>query len=147
MNTFLTKDDYKGIITSDELEVITTDNEGELTNEQVRKKTENLAISKITKLIGERHDTNVIFSSTEQDRDDTIIEYTIYYTLYILHGSIAKKNVPEDRYEQYREARDFFKEVFEGNKTIPGLPLLSEGDNNLNEVYRFGGEESYPTGY
>ena len=147
MSTFLTKDDYKGIISSHELEVITTDEENILTNEAVRKKAENFAISKISKLIGSKYDTQAIYSTIGEHRDNTIIEYTIYYTLNMLYGKQAKKNVPEDIYDSYNEAKDFFTGIFEGEMTAIGLPLLPDDSEDSEDSHRFGNSEYDPSGY
>lgn len=143
MTRFLEKRDYKQFIGSDELETITTDDEGELTNDEIREQAEDTAQSKIEKWIGEVHDTELIYNTRGDERDKTMIEYTIYFTLYILYTKGSKKNVPEDRYDQYKEAFDMFKAVFEGDKTIKGLPLLS--DDTINNTYTWGSDELYPT--
>ena len=145
MSRFLEKTDYKQFIDNDELEIITTDEEGSLTSNQIREQVEDTAQSKIIKWIGEIHDTNTIFSTTGDTRDKTMIEYMIYFVLYILYARKAKKNVPEDRYDQYKEAFDMFKAVFKGEKTIKGLPLLD--DTQKNESHVIESDEPYSTDY
>ncbi|WP_299460588.1 hypothetical protein [uncultured Microscilla sp.] len=139
MSNFLTEDDYKGFISHHELTVITTDEEGRLSNEAVRKKAENSAISKIIHQIGGRYDTQAIFSTTGNERDDTIIEYTIYYTAKTLYSKSAKKIVPDDIYENYEEAKDFFNDIGKGVVNAIGLPLLpQDSSESLSEHIRFG---------
>lgn len=67
--------------------------------------------------------TDAAYFKAEDPRDPTIVEYSIYFTLYILFGSIAKRNVPEDRFEQYNEAKAFFNDI-KNDKITPGLPIL-----------------------
>ena len=60
----------------------------------------------------------------------TLVEYTLYFTLYILYGRVAKRAVPEDRYMQYKEARDFFKDV-QQDLVTPGWPLKIQNGKEL----------------
>jgi hypothetical protein len=121
---FVFDSDYEDIISSEELEVV-TDSDNEKLRQAERKATE-----KIKKYLLRKYDVDTLFTAineedagTENDtRDITLVEYTIYFTLYMLFTRIAKRNVPEDRYEQYKEARDFFKDV-QMDMITPGWPL------------------------
>lgn len=112
---FIQDEDYNTYINAEELEVITS---GDL---NIRRQAEKQAINKIKHLLSRQYDTDFIFSQTGTNRDATIVEYTIYFTLYILFGRIAKEKVPDDRYMQYKEAKDFF-ELLASDKINSHLP-------------------------
>ncbi len=125
MTAFVFDSDYEDIIGSEELEVIT---DGDMDN---LRNAERKAISKIKKYLLRKYDVDSLFTAINEvdagdevndTRDITLVEYTIYFTLYTLFTKIAKRNVPEDRYEQYKEARDFFKDV-QQDMITPGWPL------------------------
>jgi hypothetical protein len=125
MTAFVFDSDYEDIIGTEELEVITAGDTANL------RQAERKATAKIKKYLLRKYDVDALFlaineadaGDEENDtRDITLVEYTIYFTLYILFTKIAKRNVPEDRYEQYKEARDFFKDV-QQDMITPGWPL------------------------
>jgi hypothetical protein len=112
---FIEETDYATYINIEELAVITGG------NPNIRRQAEKQAISKIKHLLSRQYDVEEIFSQTGTNRDATIVEYTIYFTLYILFGRIAKEKVPDDRYMQYKEAKDFF-ELLASDKINSNLP-------------------------
>jgi hypothetical protein len=125
MTAFVFDSDYEDIIGAEELEVIT---DGDTAN---LRQAERKATAKIKKYLLRKYDVDALFMAINEadagdeendTRDITLVEYTIYFTLYILFTKIAKRNVPEDRYEQYKEARDFFKDV-QQDMITPGWPL------------------------
>lgn len=136
---FIHIEDYPDIIDSEELTVITRPTDAEImngeTSDSLRAKAERKAVSKVKKYLLRKYDVDTLFQAIEtaevggenDTRDITLVEYCIYFTLYILYTRIAKKNVPEDRYEQYKEARDFFKDV-QQDMVTPGWPLLTDGN-------------------
>lgn len=137
---FITDEDYNSIIDSQELIVI-TDN-----SLSTRQLAESQAISKIKHLLSGKFDTDAIFDAVGDDRDITVVEYTIYYTLYILFTKIAKVKVPADRYAQYREASDFFKAV--GSDLIQSnLPRKTATADNDFIDFKFGSDTPYTTTY
>jgi len=132
---FIHIEDYPDIIDSEELGVITAPTQVNLdageTADTLRAKAERKAVSKAKKYLLRKYDIDTLFQAietadvggTNDTRDETLVEYCIYFTLYILYTRIAKRNVPADRYEQYKEARDFFKDV-QLDMITPGWPLL-----------------------
>lgn len=125
---FIHTADYEPIIDTEELEVITG---GDVA---VRQQAENKAVEKARKFLLRQYDVDDLFTAIDEadvgtasdTRDLTLVEYSIYFTLYILYTRIAKRNVPEDRYEQYKEARQFFMDV-QRDLVTPGW------DQRLNE--------------
>ena len=122
---FIHTGDYSDIIDSEELDLITQESASILAS------AERKAVAKIQKYLLRKYNVDVLFQPIQDNdvgtsadiRDATLVEYAIYFTLYILYTRIAKRNVPEDRYEQYKEARDFFKDV-QQDMITPGWPLL-----------------------
>jgi len=112
---FIHEADYITYINTEELAVITGG------DPNIRRQAEKQAISKIKHLLSRQYDVEDIFSQTGSNRDATIVEYTIYFTLYILFGRIAKEKVPDDRYLQYKEAKDFFG-LLSSDKINSSLP-------------------------
>jgi len=112
---FIQDSDYLPFISTEELSVLTA---GDI---NLRRQAERQAITKISHLLSRQYDTDYIFSQVGTNRDATIVEYTIYFTLYILYGRIAKEKVPDDRYAQYKEAKDFF-ELLAADKINSHLP-------------------------
>jgi hypothetical protein len=105
--------DYRTVINDEELNFITGGDADTL------KTAERMAIGKVKKFVSARYDVDQMFvpvldtdAGTDNDiRDETLVEYCIYFVLYNLFTRIAKRQVPEDRFEQYKEARDFFRDV------------------------------------
>lgn len=116
---FLQDTDYESIISEEELGVICG---GDINK---RRKAETSAITKIRHRLSKQFDCDAIFDATGADRDETIIEYVIYYAIYILYSRIAKEKVPADRYMQYDEAREFFNLIAD-NKINSNLPRLKD---------------------
>lgn len=108
---FLKAEDFEALLTAGEFETLTGGNEA------TWRTAEAMAVSKIKHMIGARYDTDAMFTAQAAERDPTLVEYTAYFTLYILYTRIAKQKVPDDRYEQYREARDFFNALARGEIT------------------------------
>lgn len=144
---FIHTADYADIIDSEELDVITGPDLAVLAS------AERKAVSKVKKYLLRKYDTDALFEAIEDadvggeadTRDTTLVEYCIYFTLYILYTRIAKRNVPEDRYEQYKEAREFFKDV-QQDMITPGWPLLQdeEGETKSSGVRMWSGfDENY----
>jgi len=140
---FLHASDYEGIITTEELDVLTGEDPTKLAN------AERKAISKVKKFLLRKYKVDQLFApvsdsvaGTDGDsRDETLVEYTIYFALYILFGRIAKRKVPDDRYEQYREAREFFKDI-QQDMTTPDWPLkLDENGETLSPGIRMNSDE------
>lgn len=126
MAAFIFDSDYEDIITANELDTIT---EGD---PALLRAAERKAIAKVQKYLLRKYDINQLFVAIPEadagdlvndTRDITLVEYTIYFALFILFTKGAKRNVPEDRFQQYEEAREFFKDV-KDDLITPGWPLL-----------------------
>jgi hypothetical protein len=131
---FIQDSDYLPFINTEELSVLTA---GDI---NLRRQAERQAIVKISHLLSRQYDTDYIFSQVGTNRDATIVEYTIYFTLYILYGRIAKEKVPDDRYAQYKEAKDFF-ELLASDKINSHLPRKQDVFGSEEQpAIRFGGE-------
>lgn len=127
-------EDYQGIISQEELDVITG------SDSIKRQKAEKRAISKIKKWLGRQYNTELLFSQIGDDRDETLVEYTIYLALYILFANISKSKVPDDRYAQYEEAKKFFMACSKG-EIESGFPLRKDTDlNPTGDIMLFGSE-------
>ena len=130
---FLTTEDYEAFITEKELEAITG------LSEATRQKAETQAQAKITQYLLRQYDTVAIFSALDADRHVLIIEYMIYFTLFILFGRISKQQMSEVRSAQYMEAREFFEAVKNDEITtdFPRLPLTTD-EEEQNPAIRNG---------
>lgn len=113
----ITRDDYEQFISDEELDVITKQSSA------IRKKAEKSAIRKVKLLLSRQYDTDTIFAQVGNNRHDTIVEWTIYLTLYILYQRSSKDKVPDDRYEQYKEAMEGLKKIAKDKINTEGLPL------------------------
>lgn len=118
---FLTIADYAAFITTQELEAISG------LSSATRLQAEIQAQAKITQYLLRQYDTVAIFSATGEDRHILIIEYMVYFTLFILFGRISKQQMSEARSAQYMEAREFFEAVKNDEITtdFPRLPLTT----------------------
>lgn len=137
---FILPTDYDTVINSDELNVLTEGNNVTLLQ------AESMAINKIKHQLSSKFDTDAIFNAQGDARDLTIVEYTIYYTLYMLYTKIAKVKVPSDRYVQYKEAKDFFKAASEGTiQTNLPSKIATEIDDFID--FKFESDNPYETTY
>lgn len=137
---FIETNDYTPIIKTDELNVITG------SSVTTRQTAESMAINKIKHRLSKNYDVDAIFGATGSSRDLTIVEYTIYYTLYILYTSIARAKVPDDRFAQYQEAERFFKAVAE-DKISTNLPRKTATDTEDYIDFNFGSDTQYSVVY
>ena len=129
---FINLEDYEAIINQEELEVITAG------SSIIRQKAEKMAIDKVRKFLNRQYNVDMIFSKIGADRDATILEYTLYFTLYILYSRIAKDKVPDDRYAQYKEALHFF-ESLKKDEISTDLPRkVNEKGETEEDAVRFG---------
>lgn len=137
---FLIASDYDAIITTDELNVLTG------SSEATRQKAETFAESKVKHLLSNNYDTAAIFGATGSDRDNTVIEYMVYYTLYILYTKISKSKTPDDRYAQYQEAKKFFEGVA-ADKIATTLPRKTATETEDYVDFRIESNTAYETFY
>lgn len=129
---FIKLADYATIISDEELEVITAG------SSIIRRRAENMAIAKVGKFLNRQYNVDMIFSKIGADRDATILEYTIYFSLYILYSRIAKDKVPDDRFAQYQEAKEFF-DALRKDEISTDLPRKVDTEGKTEEdIVRFG---------
>ena len=129
---FIELEDYSPIISTEELTVISGN------DAIIRKKAEKMAIQKVSKYLARQYDVKTIFEQIGSARDSTILEYTMYFTLYILYSRIAKGKVPDDRYAQYTEAKEFLH-ALQRDEIDAQLPRLTNDKlEPENDRVRFG---------
>lgn len=139
--SFLTTDDYAPIVTTAELNAITGNSATD------RQKAEAMAINKIKHTLSRKFDTAAIFDAVGAARDVTVVEYTIYYTLYILYTRLSKSKVPDDRFAQYNEASKFFK-ALSSDQINSTLPRVADGSDSSDGIgFRFESSDAYGTFY
>jgi len=129
---FLSDEDYSPFITQEELNAISGN------NPLNRQKAESSAQSKISQYLQRQYDVEAIFGATGSDRHQTIIEYMVYFVIYILHSRVAKQQMSESRQQQYNEARDFLESVKNDEITTDFPRLLTPENDDLNPAVRGG---------
>jgi hypothetical protein len=134
---FLTLADYEQFITEEELNAVTT------FSNAVRLGAEAQAQAKIKQYLLRQYDTVAIFSATGTDRHIVIIEYMVYFTLFILFGRNSKRQMSEARHQQYMEARDFFESV-KNDEITTDFPRLLTPENEEQSPAVRGGSTTYP---
>ncbi|MDX2304621.1 MAG: hypothetical protein NW226_17565 [Microscillaceae bacterium] len=138
---FIELSDYQAIINDEELGVISNDNAS-----FEREKAEKMAMSKIREMLSRQIDIDHEFAKAGDNRNYTLIEYTIYFIIYILYTRIAKKNVPEDRTNQYYEAKEFFESIRDDKITSTLKRKGFEGAESSPAI-RFGSNKQRKHGY
>jgi hypothetical protein len=129
---FIELTDYQPIINNEELAVISNNN-----SNFERETAEKMAMSKIKEMLSRQIDIDYEYAQSGANRNLSLLEYTIYFTLYILYSRIAKAQVPEDRYEQYKEAKEWLKAIQEDKITSTLKRKLSD-DQEESPAVRFG---------
>jgi phage gp36-like protein len=129
---FLTRSDYDSVIQSEVFDSIID------YDDQIRVITETRVIQEMAGYLSARYDTQSIFSETGDDRNPVVVMYLVDMVLYHLHGRIAYNQVPEDRRERYRYAKEWLDGIRAGEINPPDLPVVPDG---ITDYVRFGGNE------
>jgi len=112
---FLTEDDYKTLITPDDLDIV------DQSDSAARSLAETMAQDQMTGYLNQRFDCDAIFSATEQDRSSEIIMRMMDIALYHMHSQLPGRMGLENRRLRYEDALKWLSEVAKGNIT-PVLP-------------------------
>ncbi len=60
-----------------------------------------------------------------------VVSYCVDITLFLLHGRINPRKIPELRKDAYEEAIDYFEMLKKGEESPPDLPFLEEGEEYI----------------
>jgi len=124
---FLSDEDYKTLITSDELDVI------QQSDEETRQAAETQTIEEISSYLRSRYNVAGVF--TGETRNAKIVQIACDLTIYTLLNSIPGRFVSDIRVKRRDDAIEWLKGVQKGI-IIPDLPLYDEEDSK-NPI-RFG---------
>jgi hypothetical protein len=134
--TFLTPEDVTTLIKDDMLgHIINSD-------EDILFKAEKIAVSQMRDSLRSRFDVDAIFSAEADERHHLVLMYTIDIMLYHVHSRINPRRIPALRIERYKEAKEWLKQILNGDLTPELPPILNEdGDEELgkNKVRHGGG--------
>lgn len=113
---FLTEDDFKTVIDSDQLTKVVGNNPS-LLGEAIL-----IAVDEMTSYLNNRYDVAVAFDTVGTDRNSFLVLRCADIALYHLYSRIAARNIPELRGIRYAEAIDWLKMVNKGNVHL-NLPI------------------------
>lgn len=124
---FLNDNDYKKQIRLWVKNIITYEDENVLHDAELA------AQAEMETYLVNRYDIQKIFDLEQEPkkRNALIVMYLVDMALYHLHSNIQPNDVPEIRYERYKQAIAWLKDVAVG-KLSPVLPEKEEMDNENN---------------
>jgi len=128
---FITTDDFKQLIDSDDLDIV-SNSEEEKINSCIA-----TAIEEMEGYLRTRYNVASIFSETGDDRNKIVLTYCIDITLYHMHTAIAMRQMPEVRQIRYDRAIKWLEQVQKG-LINPNLPALVGSDNEPEVGIRYG---------
>lgn len=133
---FLTENDYI-VASADALNILQQSTAGK------REKAEKMACEEIAGYLRSRYDTELIFSASEEKRNDVIVMYACDITLYHLVSWLPGKMGREIRKERYDRAIKWLEEVQSG-KVTPDLPTCTgqNGEEDINNPIKWGAGKS-----
>lgn len=133
---FLTENDYI-VASADALNILQQSTAGK------REKAEKMACEEIAGYLRSRYDTGLIFSASEEKRNDVIVMYACDITLYHLVSWLPGKMGREIRKERYDRAIKWLEEVQSG-KVTPDLPTCTgqNGEEDINNPIKWGAGKS-----
>ena len=133
---FLTSNDFKETISTDDLDQITDSDSSLLDSTEVKQ------ISIITSYINGRYDAAALFSQTGTSRNNMVIDMLVAMILYKLHSRIAAHSVPEERARIYDETIRRLEKINKGELNIPSAPLLVGADGSNTSPLKFGNSDN-----
>jgi phage gp36-like protein len=114
---FLTDDDYKTLIKTDILAIVTRQ------DPTVRTTAERIAQSQIESYLRHKYDVAATFGKTGTDRAPDLVMYMMDIVLYHIHSAVSPQQIPDLRVKRYDDAIEWLKAVASG-KLSADLPLL-----------------------
>ena len=129
---FIDKEDYIQV-SADALKIM------QQATDSNRVKAELRAIDLIKGYLRDRYDTEAIFAAEGEERNMTIVGYTIDITLFYLVCSLPQKMGYEIRKELYDQAIAWLKDVQKGNVMLD-LPTITgtDGQEDANNPIKYG---------
>lgn len=134
---FLTDNDYKTLIATDDLDVIQN------SDVTVREAAEKTAIEYIKGFTRSRYDMDYEFALSGDDRNPVLVMYIMDEVLYILHTSVPGRMVPETR-ELRKEQFDKWLDKVQRGIVTPSFKLLDDedGESDPGNPVKYGGNTS-----
>jgi len=130
---FLTDDDYKQLITPEDLEVV------QQADINVRLIAETAATEYFSGFLRGRYNVEELFSLTKGDRDPVLIQFLIDEVLYTLHSSLPGNMMPEIRKIRKEELDKWLLNVQKGI-VQPNFPTLnSDTETDIGNPVKYGG--------
>lgn len=121
---FIDKSDYADVINANVLDDITQVSDAKIDTCEKR------AIEYMSGYLNTRYDCTQIFNKTGDDRNQAILGYAKDITLYYLHRLINPRKVPANRYDAYKEAKEWLEGVAAQQIDPPNLPVPDSGDKD-----------------
>jgi phage gp36-like protein len=129
---YLTLDDYKQLITSEDLDIV------QQADETVRTNAETAAIEYFSGYLRGRYDVDALFARTGTDRDPVLVQFLIDAVLYTLHSSLPGNMMPEIRKERKDELDKWLLDVQKGI-VQPDFPTLNtDEETDTGRPVKFG---------
>ncbi len=114
---FLTDNDYKTLIKTDILAVVTRQ------DASIRPAAERIAQSQIESYLRHKYDVQTTFAATGEERSADLVMYMMDITLYHMHSAVSPQQIPDLRVKRYDDAIEWLKAVASGKLTA-NFPLL-----------------------
>ena len=129
---FITDDDYKQLITPDDLEVV------QQADVNVRQTAETAAIEYFSGFLRGRYNVDELFSFTKGARDPVLIQFLIDEVLYTLHSSLPGNMMPDIRNKRKEELDKWLLNVQKGI-VQPNFPTLnSDTETDIGNPVKYG---------
>lgn len=128
MAGYLDDNDYKQLISSDDLKVV------QKADILTRNRAEEAAKEYFRGFLRERYDIDSEFLKTGDDRNKSIVQYLMDETLYVLHSGLPGRLMPEIRVLRKEQLDKWLLNVQKGIIS-PGIDLIDEEDSGAPIKY------------
>ena len=135
INMFLTTDDYKQLVTADDLDVV------QQADATIREQAEKTAVEHVKGYLRGRYNVDAIFSATGENRNAELIEKMIDLVLYNLYSSQPGRMMTEIRVERKKDADKWLLDVQKGTSQ-PDFPTIdTDTETDIGNPIKFGGNK------
>jgi hypothetical protein len=132
MSTFIDINDYKQLITDDDLEVVYQADPANLDN------AEKSAIEYFKGFIRGRYNVDLIFSKENDNRDKNLLSKLIDQVLYDLHSNLPGNLMPEVRERRKDELDEWLEKIQNGKYQADWPTWDTEDETDTGAPIKFG---------
>jgi phage gp36-like protein len=133
MSTFLTKDDYKGWLSTDLLDQITGGDDTALDNPEL------MAEQRIKDATLAKYNTDAEFAKSGSSRNRTLLRWMLSIACYFIYHDIADDDIPARVIKDYDDCVAELEKVAAGKLSVD-FDRLTETDGTTTTLFKYGSD-------